>query len=136
MKNILIFLLTIAIFTGCSNKAKEKENQYKFELKTIDSKILILTKDNDFKFTLHPTQTYLEKVSFSDIETVGYLINGIEYSTKNILTGNQYDSLAHVLIIYTKDGKSYQFFLQNKDEVSNVLKNSHFKISELGKMHL
>ncbi|MFX4240264.1 hypothetical protein ACOL3H_07160 [Aliarcobacter butzleri] len=127
MKRILVVLLTIFIFIGCT----ERNDELKLNITSVDNKIIRLTKNNVLEIKNHSTQNYFDKYTIKDIEKIGYAKQAIPYTNRNILTNHQEELLANVLVIKLINNSQFTFYLKESDDIEEVLKNANFEISSL-----
>lgn len=129
MRNIvkigLTALFSIFIFAACSDKDK---TELKFDITTIDKKNIRLTKDNILEIKNHQTQNYFDKYSINDIQKIGFIKQALPYTNENIITGNKQDLQANVLVIEFINSTTSTFYLEQKDDIEEVLKNANFKL--------
>lgn len=120
MKRILAVLLTIFIFIGCT----ERNDELKFNITSVDNKIIRLTKNNVLEIKNHSTQNYFDKYTIKDIEKIGYAKQAILYTNRNILTNYQEELLANVLVIKLVNNSQFTFYLKESDDIEELLKNN------------
>ena len=129
MRNIvkigLMTLLSVFIFTACSDKDK---TELKFNITTIDKKNIRLTKDNILEIKNHQTQNYFDKYSANDIQKIGFIKQALPYTNTNIITGNKQDLQGNVLVIEFNNTTTSTFYLEQSDDIEEVLKNANFKL--------
>lgn len=116
----------MSVLNGCNKKI-----EYKFNITTVDDKVIRLTRDNILEFKNHSTQNYFEQYSVNDIEKVGYLKRAFPYINKEFMTGNKEESIVNVFVIELNNRTRATFYLEESDNIDEVLRNSNSKISEL-----
>lgn len=121
----LTVLLSVFIFTACS------DTELKFNITTIYKQNIRLTKDNILEIKEHQTQNYFNKYSTNDIQKIGFIKQALPYTNRNIITGNKQDLQANVLVIEFSNSTTSTFYLEQNDDVEEVLKNANFKLVSL-----
>ena len=122
---ILVLTVLLLLTSGCSDKDK---TELKFDITTIDKKNIRLTKDNILEIKNHKTQNYFDKYSINDIKRIGFIKQALPYTNTNIVTGNKQDFQANILVIEFNNKSTSTFYLEQNDDIEEVLINANFKI--------